>query len=179
MYGHGPQRVRPCMAAQQLSSVPTVRRARRRSIAPICAAIALTVSASACAGDDDTSDDLDSAVDDVEAEVEDVGDEVADAADEAGEDAVELAVRNLASLYGQDEFTDAGHPIEGDLTCTADATDALDAVEIGCVGETEAGLSASLTGTTAEFPGESLTELEGDFIGSVDGEEVFRTDTLG
>lgn len=164
------------------SSTTTPLSRRRRlycNAGSLAAALTLLVTASACAGDDDASDDLDAAVDDVEARVDDISGDVSDAIDEAGEDAVEVAARNLARLFGQDEFDDAGHPIDGELTCTADATEALDAVEIACTGTTEAGEPAAMTGTTTELPGASLTELEGDFVGTVADAEVFRTSALG
>lgn len=144
-------------------------------------AIALTITATmtACAGDDDVPEDAEQAVDDLEGDLEDAAADVTDAVEEASEDAVELAVRNLASLHGEDEFEDAGYPVDGGLTCSADATADLTAVEVSCTGATEDGRALSMTGTTAEFPGESVTELEGDFVGLVDDEEVFRTDALG
>lgn len=142
---------------------------------------AVTLVAGACADDDvdDVTDDVDGALEDIEEGVEDVTGEVADAIEEVGEDTVELAARNLASTHAADEFADAGHPIDGGLTCTADATDDLTAVDIECTGATEDGGVASMTGTTTELPGESVTELEGDFVGFVDTEEIFRTDALG
>lgn len=176
----------------------------RNHITALLAATTLAVTVSACA--DDTSDDavddidvdieedveddineaaddleqeVDTAVDDVEDAVDDAAGAVADAIDEVGEDAVELAARNLATVNAAEEFADAGYPIEGELSCTADATDDLTAVELDCSGETEDGGVASVTGSTTELPGESVTELEGDFVGFVDSEEVFRTDALG
>lgn len=162
--------------------VPTTRRFRR-GVGAVAGALALVTALSACGGDDDVTDDVDGAVDDavtdIEEGVDDVTGAVADAIDEVGEDTVELAARNLASTHGADEFADAGYPIDGGLTCEADATDDLTAVEIDCAGATADGGVASMTGTTTELPGESLTELEGDFVGFVDTEEIFRTDALG
>jgi hypothetical protein len=65
------------------------------------------------------------------------------------------------------------------LTCEATAADGLDSVDVNCTGTTEDGGEAALTGTTDELPGESITEVEGTFTGTVDGAEVFTTDTLG
>ena len=153
---------------------------RRRHVGGILGAFALVVTLTACGGDDDdTPEDADEAMEDIEEGLDDAVADVTDAVEEAGEDAVELAVRNLASIHGADEFDDAGHPLDGDLTCTADASADLTAVELSCTGATEDGRAASMTGTTSEFPGESVTELEGDFVGLVDDEEVFRTDALG
>ena len=50
---------------------------------------------------------------------------------------------------------------------------------IDCTGTTADGGAAALTGTTTEVPGASVTSLEGDFAGTVDGAEVFTTQTLG
>lgn len=147
-------------------------------------ATAMVVALGACGGDDDVTDDdvddaVEGAVEDIEEGVEDVTGAIGDAIEEVGEDTVELAARNLASTHAADEFADAGYPIDGGLSCTADATDDLTAVDLECTGATEDGGVASMTGTTTELPGESLTELEGDFVGFVDTEEVFRTDALG
>lgn len=156
---------------------------RRRRTGAAVGALALVATLAACDGDDDVTDDVDDAIDDavtdIEEGVDDVSGAVGDAIDEVGEDTVELAARNLASTHGADEFADAGHPIDGGLTCEADATDDLTAVELECAGVTEDGGVASMTGTTTELPGESITELEGDFVGFVDTEEIFRTDALG
>ncbi len=141
-----------------------------RRTASAVAAIVLVVSAAAC--DDDTQES-------VEEEVESAVTEVVDAVDEVSEDAVELAVRNFANQQGGQEFEDAGHPIDGDLDCEADATNDLTAVDISCTGTTVDGGEASLSGTTSELPGMSFDELDGDFTGSVDGTEVFSTERLG
>jgi hypothetical protein len=155
-------------------------------ILPIALAVlAMAASVAACSEDEQSGEvnieatNVEAAGDDAESEFEEIQGEVGDAIEEAGEDTVELAVRNLATIHAKDEFRDAGHPIAGELQCTADASDALDTVEVACVGQTEAGQPASLSGSTRELPGESLTELEGDFVGFVGGDEVFQTDALG
>lgn len=136
----------------------------------IVVAIAMAGVVSACDDDDRES---------IEQEVESVITEVADVADEVTEDAVELAARNFASTQTAQEFEAAGHPIDGDLTCEADATADLTAVDISCTGTTVDGGDASLTGATSELPGVSFDALEGAFVGTVDGNEVFAVDRLG
>lgn len=121
----------------------------------------------------------DDTADSIEDDVETVVTEAADAVDDLSEDAVELATRNFVSEQAEEEFDDAGHPIDGELTCTADAASDLTAVEVACSGTTVDGASAELLGTTSELPGVSITELEGDFVGTVDGDEVLQTDRLG
>jgi hypothetical protein len=119
----------------------------------------------ACSDDDDGADDA----------AEDVG----DAVDEASNDAIEVTARNIASAQGEDEFSAAGIDIEGDLTCEASADEDADAVDISCTGTSTDGQDLALEGTTDEIPGASVTELEGSFVGTAGGEEVFSVDTLG
>ena len=119
----------------------------------------------ACSDDDDGADDA----------AEDVG----DAVDEASNDAIEATARNIASAQGEDEFSAADIDIEGDLTCEANADEEADAVDISCTGTSTDGQDLALEGTTDEIPGASVTELEGSFVGTADGDEVFSVDTLG
>lgn len=142
---------------------------RHHRISALISAIVL-LGAAACS--DDTQESVE----------EDVRTAITDAVeviDEASEDAVELAARNFASVQAGQEFEAAGHAIDGDLTCEADATSDLTAVEISCTGTTVDGGEASMSGTTSEFPGLSFNELDGDFVGTVDGTEVFSTERLG
>ena len=134
----------------------------------VVAASALAIGA--CS--DDTQDSLSS---DVKSAVSAVG----DAAGEASDDAAEALARNIATQQGEEQFTDAGHPLDGPLTCTAITTDGADSIAIDCTGTTQTGGAAVLTGTTNEIPGASVVSLEGDFTGTVDGEEVFTTEDLG
>ena len=120
----------------------------------------------ACGSDDDDG-------------VDDAAEDVGDAVDEASNDAVEATARNIASAQGEDEFSAADIDIEGDLTCEATADDEADAVDVSCTGTSTDGQDLALDGTTDEIPGASVTELEGSFVGTADGEEVFSVDTLG
>jgi hypothetical protein len=104
---------------------------------------------------------------------------VGDAAGEVGNDAAEAVARNLASAQGEDEFGAVDIEVEGDLTCEAAMTEEATAVEVTCTGESTEGQALALQGVTSEVPGASVTELEGNFIGTADGEEVFTVDTLG
>ena len=81
----------------------------------------MVVGADACSDDTNESveDDVRSAITDA------VG-----AVDDASESAVELAARLFASEQASQEFADVGQPIDGDLTCVADATNDLTAVDI-------------------------------------------------
>lgn len=106
--------------------------------------------------------------------------EVSAAADDAVDAGAEALARNIAAEQGEEEFADAGHPLDDDgLTCEATVGDDVEAVDISCTGTTEDGAAAELTGTTSELPGASAVELEGSFTGTVDGAEVFTADALG
>jgi hypothetical protein len=101
--------------------------------------------------------------------------------DDALDDVTELAVRNFAALQGSEQFKAAGYEIDDDgLSCTASVgVGGRTAVEVDCTGTTVDGGDAVLNGVTSEIPGASITELEGDWTATVDGEQVFATDELG
>jgi hypothetical protein len=146
----------------------------------LVAAVAVTALGFAGCGNDDDDATVDSIIDEAESAARTAVSEAGQAVDEASADAAELAVRNLAAEQGEEEFADAGHPLDDEgLTCEATASDGLDSVEVDCTGTTEDGKKAALTGKTNELPGESLTEVEGKFTGTVGGSEVFATDKLG
>jgi hypothetical protein len=111
--------------------------------------------------------------------VDDVAEDVGDAIDETASDAIETAARNIASAQGEDEFSAAGIDVDGDLACEATVEEQEDSVDIGCTGTGADGQALALAGTTSEIPGASITELEGTFVGTADGTEVFAVDTLG
>lgn len=104
---------------------------------------------------------------------------VGDAAGEATNDAAESVVRNIATQQGEEQFKNAGQELDGPLTCTTKVADGVDKIDVECTGTTKAGGAAMLTGTTSEIPGASVVELEGNFVGTVDGSEVFTTQSLG
>jgi hypothetical protein len=132
-------------------------------------AVALAVGGTACGGDDDvTTDDVETAITDAAADAEDVA-----------EDALELAAQTAAAQLAAQNFAAAGHPISGQLSCTADAAGSLQSVDVNCTGTTEAGGQAELTGTMDQLPDEAVVAIDGQFTGTVDGEQVFETNRLG
>lgn len=136
----------------------------------------------ACSDEDRESIEsaVEGAVEDAEDAVQTAVSAVEEAVGEAASDAAELAVRNIATQQGEEQFTDAGHALDdAGLDCTATADDGLASVSVTCTGTTEDGGQAELIGSTGELPGASVTELEGQFTGTVDGEEVFSADALG
>jgi hypothetical protein len=112
-------------------------------------------------------------------DADDAAEDVGEAVDQTSNDAVEAAAHNIASAQGEDEFSAANIDIEGDLTCEATANEDADSVDISCTGTSTDGQDLALDGTTDEIPGASVTELEGTFVGTADGAEVFSVDTLG
>jgi hypothetical protein len=139
--------------------------------------LALVLSGVACS--DDAKDDARDTLENARENAEDMVTEVSEAAGNVADNAVEVAARNLASAQGEDEFAANGIDVEGDLTCEATSNGDKTAIEVSCTGTATDGSSLSLEGVTSEMPGASLTELEGEFTGSADGEEVFSVDTLG
>jgi hypothetical protein len=133
----------------------------------------LVAAALAIAGcSEDTQDAVES---DIESAATDVGDAVGEAADDAGE----ALARNIATQQGEEQFNNAGHELAGPLTCEAAVQDGVAKIDLSCTGTTKAGGAAALTGTTNEIPGASVVTLDGNFTGTVDGEEVFTTQRLG
>ena len=145
-----------------------MRTRTRLLLAPAAISLALF----AACGDDSDDDDAGDAIDDA---AQDVGDAVG----EAGNDIAETVARNLAAAQGEDEFEAAGVDVADELACEAAMTDDASAVQVTCTGTSEDGQELAMLGTTSEVPGESVTELEGEFVGTADGEEVFAVDTLG
>ena len=122
-----------------------------------------------------SSDTRKSIATDVQTGATAVGDAVGDVTD----DAAEALARNIATQQGEEQFNNAGHTLDGPLTCTAKIADGVGKIAIDCTGTTKEGGAAVLTGTTNEIPGASVVTLDGEFVGTVDGEEVFTTQRLG
>jgi hypothetical protein len=135
------------------------------------AVLTLFSGAFAACGDDDGND--------VRSTASSVADDVKSGASEVGRDAAETAARNIATEQGEEQFKKAGNELDGKLSCEASAEGGAEAVSITCSGQTKAGKQAALSGTTNEVPGASVTELEGNFVGTVDGQQVFQTTKLG
>ena len=140
---------------------------------PTILGMALAISVAAVAG---CSSDARSAIStDVQSAITDVG----NAVDEGTTAAAEVAARNLATQQGEEQFKNAGHELSGPLACVATVNDGVSKIDINCTGTTKAGGAAMLTGATSEIPGASVVSLDGSFVGTVDGAEVFSTQRLG
>jgi hypothetical protein len=87
----------------------------------------------------------------------------------------ETAVRNAVALGAAKEFKDRGFPIKDGLKCTAKATNSAGThVSVSCQGATTNGHTVALAGTTDDKSASS-----GNFVGTVDGREIFRKSCLG
>ena len=108
-----------------------------------------------------------------------VGTDIASAAGNVKDNAAELLARNIATQQGEEQFKNAGSELNGPLTCTATTQDGASKIDISCTGTAKSGGKAELKGTTSEIPGASATQIEGQFVGTVDSKQVFTTDKLG
>jgi len=115
----------------------------------------------------------------VKTDLESAASDVQNAADDALNNAAEVVVRNLATQQGEEQFQNAGHTLEGPLTCEAKVEDGVSKVDVNCTGTTKDGQPAVLTGTTDELPGASVVSVKGQFVGTVGGTQVFSVDHLG
>lgn len=122
-----------------------------------------------------SSEDRSSISTDLRSAASDIG----DAAGEATDDVAEALARTIATQQGEEQFKNAGHELDGPLTCAAIVEDDAAQISIDCTGTTKAGGAATLTGTTKEIPGASVVSLDGEFTGMVDGTAVFTTQRLG
>jgi hypothetical protein len=87
----------------------------------------------------------------------------------------EAVVRNVVAFQGAKEFKSHGYPIHDHLVCTSHAN-RTDASHVGviCTGTTTTGQAVGLAGTA-----DTITGLEGQFVATVNGNQVFRETCLG
>jgi hypothetical protein len=104
---------------------------------------------------------------------------VGNAAGNAADNAAEVAVRNIATQQGEEQFKNAKQTLSGPLTCTAKVASGVSKIDVSCTGQTQTGGAATLKGTTDEIPGASVVSLKGQFVGAVNGKQVFSVDHLG
>jgi ABC-type enterochelin transport system substrate-binding protein len=93
--------------------------------------------------------------------------------------AAETVARTIATQQGEEQFKNAQHELTAPLKCTAKVQSNAAKIDIACSGATKDAKAATLRGTTSELPGASVVSLNGTFVGSVDGTEVFTTQRLG
>ena len=122
-----------------------------------------------------SSDSRQSIKTDVQSAISTVG----NAAGNAVDSAAEVAVRNIATQQGEEQFKNVKQTLSGPLTCTAKVASGVSKIDVSCTGQTATGGAATLQGTTDEIPGASVVSLKGQFVGSIDGKQVFSVDHLG
>ena len=84
----------------------------------------------------------------------------------------ETVARNAIAVAGIKEFRDHDHPVDGVLDCTVKSKSTT-RVTVACTGTTKDGQPVTLVGTTKD-----ARQLEGSFVGTVAGKQVFSTDCL-
>lgn len=87
----------------------------------------------------------------------------------------ETLVRTAASTQGQAELADAGVEVSGPLSCQT--TPRGDEFAVSCTGTALDGRAVTVTGTATSLPGGS--SVEGTFVGTAAGTQVFATECLG
>jgi hypothetical protein len=149
--------------------------------------VALAFSAAGCSSDDqqqaeqrteDIAGDVRQAGEDAGQTVESLTDEARSAMDRAREQlndessgVRETAVRNAVAQAAGGEFERRGVTLDGTPECSA-TSPAMGEYSVTCTGRTDDGREATLVG---EDPGEGPSE----FVGSVDGDELFRQECVG
>ena len=90
-------------------------------------------------------------------------------------DVDEVLVRTAASVQAQNEMLKVGAQLSGPMSCTTSQQDS--GVQVSCTGTTLDGKPAQVTGTATSLPGGST--VQGDFVGTVAGQQVFALKCLG
>ena len=115
----------------------------------------------------------------VASDVRNAGTEISNGVGNVADSAAETAARNIATQQGEEQFKNVKQELDGPLTCTAKIQTGVSKIGLNCTGTTKQGGAAVLSGLTDELPGASVSELKGQFSGTVDGKEVFATNRLG
>ncbi|HWC71525.1 MAG TPA: hypothetical protein VG993_10215 [Actinomycetota bacterium] len=91
----------------------------------------------------------------------------------------EAVVRNIASAAGEAAFENEGFEIDGGLDCEATSTGGAERVELRCTGSSTRGEELVLEGDARTGSAEPGNAVRGSFVGTADGDEVFRQECLG
>jgi hypothetical protein len=87
----------------------------------------------------------------------------------------ETVVRNVVAAASAKKFSDAGHPIQGHLTCRAVVNGKK--VSTSCSGKTTSGVAATVAG--AGTLTNSDTTVKGLWVGKAGGKTIFQETCLG
>ncbi|WP_156000139.1 hypothetical protein [Streptomonospora sp. PA3] len=89
----------------------------------------------------------------------------------------EVAAEGLR-IAAEDAFASAGFPIEGQLDCQVEETEA-GRVAADCSGTTQQGADVAFDGSFDAGDTDFTNGVQGEFTGKVEGQTVFSTDCLG
>lgn len=87
----------------------------------------------------------------------------------------ETLVGAAASTQGQAELADVGVEVSGPLSCKT--TPDGDQITVACTGTALDGRPVTVAGTATSLPGG--TTVQGNFVGTAGGTQVFAVDCLG
>jgi hypothetical protein len=157
-------------------------------LGPVGLALLLPIGAAACTPSDQeraeqtsdsVSDEAQRSADHLGQKLDSVGDDArqrtqnfADQLRDGARDVREAAARNGVSSMLAGEFQRHGVTLDGTPTCAA-SSEQIGQYHIECYGPTTDGRTANLVG---DDPG---GDSPGNFVGSVDGQEVFRQECVG
>lgn len=91
----------------------------------------------------------------------------------------EAVVRNVASAAAAGAFEREGYEVEGTLDCEASSSGGAESIALRCTGSSTDGEELELEGEATTGSAEVGDAVRGSFVGSADGEEIFRQDCLG
>ena len=91
------------------------------------------------------------------------------------EQMTETLVNTAASTQGQAELADVGVEVSGPLSCQT--TSQGDTFDVACSGTALDGRPVTVTGNAMSLPGG--TSVQGSFVGTAGGTQVFAVDCLG
>ncbi len=91
------------------------------------------------------------------------------------EQMTETLVRAASSTQGQAELANVGVEVSGPLSCQTTPTG--DQFDVSCTGTALDGRAVTVSGTATSLPGGS--SVQGDFVGTAAGVQVFALDCLG
>jgi hypothetical protein len=95
------------------------------------------------------------------------------------DEGTEAVVRNVAAAAASGAFEREGFEVDGGFDCTATSTGGAEQIEVTCTGSSRDGEELVLEGTAETGTAEPGNAVRGSFVGTADGEEVFREDCLG
>ena len=91
----------------------------------------------------------------------------------------EAVVRNIAAAAGAGAFEREGFEVDGPLDCEASSSGGAERIEVRCTGSSTEGEELVLEGDATTGSAEIGDAVRGSFVGTADGDEVFKEECLG